>query len=269
MQLAPIAQSRAKGILSEDIFSFLGINQNGKPFYHPWLVMLNEQRRMHQKISAFVNKYVYNRLLKDHISTATSREKIVSSALFENEAINLINLSGCYCAASKNADNSRYNILSAFITFLVALKTELNVETVSIITPYAAQTRLIRALILDYRKNNKTEIRCATVHQFQGSESDVVFFDAVESYPSKKPGWLMGKDFNSILRLINVAVTRARGKFVTLANYKFWESNYKNSFHAFYCLLKYLQERGNVIQHKDDASLDKSSGSMERAYMGN
>lgn len=256
MQLAPIAQSRAKGILSEDIFSFLGINQNGKPFYHPWLVMLNEQRRMHPKISAFANKYVYNRLLKDHISTTTSREKIVSSALFENEAINLINLSGCFCAASKNADNSRYNILSALIAFSIALKTESNVETISIITPYAAQTRLIRALVLDYRKNNKTEIRCATVHQFQGSESDVVLFDAVESYPAKKPGWLMGKEFNSILRLVNVAVTRARGKLVALANYKFWKNNFRNSSHTFYKLLKYIQENGNVIQHKDNFSLE-------------
>lgn len=256
MQLAPIAQSNAKDILCEDVFTYLGINQHGKPYYHPWLVMLDEQRRMHPKISAFANQYVYSKLLKDHASTHTSRQKIVEAQLFQQQAINLIDLSGSYCAASKNADNSRFNILSAMLAFSAAVKTEPNVENVSIITPYAAQTRLIRAMELDYRKYGKTEIRCATVHQFQGSESDVIFFDAVESYPAKKPGWLMGKDFNSILRLINVAVTRARGKLITVANTRFWENNYKGTSHTFYRLVRYLSEKGNIIRHAEDKSLE-------------
>ncbi|SFG75691.1 AAA domain-containing protein [Oribacterium sp. WCC10] len=254
MQLAPITQSSAKDVLCEDIFTYLGINHYGKPFFHPWLVMLNEQRRMHPKIAAFASHYVYNDLLKDHSSTSYSRNDIVAAELFRGEAINLLNLSKCYCAASKNADNSRFNILSALISFAVAVKSEANVETVSIITPYAAQTRLVRAMELDYRKHDSTEIRCATVHQFQGSESDVVIFDAVESYPSKKPGWLMGKDFNSILRLINVAVTRARGKLVTVANTTFWNNNYKDTSHTLYRLLSYLNDKGNVIEYSRDSS---------------
>ncbi|MBE5870111.1 MAG: hypothetical protein E7294_02450 [Lachnospiraceae bacterium] len=257
MQLAPIAQSNARETLCEDVFSFLGINQYGKPYYHPWLVMLDEQRRMHPKISAFANQYVYSRLLKDYVSTHTSRDKIVDAELFGGHAIDLIDTFGSYCASSKNADNSRFNILSALISFSAALKTEPNVNNVSIITPYAAQTRLIRAMELDYRKSGKTEIRCATVHQFQGSESDVVFFDAVESYPGKKTGVLMGKDFNSILRLINVAVTRAKGKLVTVANTKFWENNFKGTSHTFYRLLNYLSENGNVIKHAKDQTLEE------------
>ena len=110
---------------------------------------------------------------------------------------------------------------------------------------------------MDYRQHGKTEIRCATVHQFQGSESDVIFFDAVESYPAKKPGWLMGKDFNSILRLINVAVTRARGKLITVANNRFWENNYKGTTHTFYRLVSYLLEKGNTIKHAKDQSLEE------------
>jgi hypothetical protein len=257
MQLAPIAQSKAKKILCEDIFTYLGINVNGKPYYHPWLVMLDEQRRMHPKISAFSNKYVYNRLLKDHISVYTSRKSIVETELFSMHAINLIDLSGSYCAASKNADNSRFNILSALISFSSALNTERNVRNISIITPYAAQTRLIRALVLDYRQHGETNIRCATVHQFQGSESDVVFFDAVESYPGKKPGWLMGKDFDSILRLINVAVTRAKGKLVTVANTRFWNNNFSATSHTFYRLISYIENDGNLIKHAQDRSLEK------------
>ncbi|MGN1191428.1 MAG: AAA domain-containing protein [Dorea sp.] len=257
MQLAPIAQSKAQEILCEDIFTYLGINRYGKPYFHPWLVMLDEQRRMHPKISAFANQYVYNRMLKDHPSTQSSRNEIVAAKPFENQAINLIDLTGCYCAASKNADNSRFNVLSAFISFAAAVKTEPNVQNVSIITPYAAQTRLIRALELDYRQHGNTEIRCATVHQFQGSESDVIFFDAVESYPAKKPGWLMGKDFNSIQRLINVAVTRAKGKLITVANSRFWNNNYAGTQHTFYKLVSYLTDEGNLIRHLEDRSLEE------------
>ncbi|KIR03975.1 putative ATP-dependent helicase [Lachnospiraceae bacterium TWA4] len=257
-QLSPIAQSKAKEVLCKDIFEFIGINQYGKPYYHPWLVMLDEQRRMHPKISEFSNKYVYSRLLKNHVSTITSRGSIVDAPLFKKEPINFIDLSGCHCAAAKNTDNSRYNILSAFISFAAAVQTEKNVDNVSIITPYAAQTRLIRALTLDYRQKNTTKIRCATVHQFQGSESDVIYFDAVESYPSKKPGWLMGKDFYSIERLINVAVTRAKGKLVTVANHRFWERNYKNnSSHMFYRLLIHSIQNGNRVEFIDKKTIKK------------
>lgn len=263
MQLAPIAQSDVKDILCEDIFTYLGITRNGEPYYHPWLVMLDEQRRMHPAISAFVSKNIYENMLKDHESTSYSRDEIVEAELFKNMPASIIDLFGCYCAADKDDNNSRFNLLSAFISFAMAIKTEPNVETVSIITPYAAQTRLIRAMVLDYRVNRDTNIRCATVHQFQGSESDVVIFDAVESYPKKKPGFLLGKDFNSILRLVNVAVSRAKGKFITIANRRFWVENYgvKNQFansnHTYYKLLEHLGTKGNVVQHMDNRSLEK------------
>lgn len=256
MQLAPIAQSKAKDILSEDIFSYLGITKYGEPYYHPWLVMLDEQRRMHPSIANFINKNVYKNMLKNHESTRTSRNEIVDSEMFEKNPINMIDMFGAYCAADKDDNNSRYNLLSAFMSFAMAIKTEPNVKTVSIITPYAAQTRLIRAMVLDYREDRETNIRCATVHQFQGSESDVVIFDAVESYPKKKPGFLMGKDSNSIMRLINVAVSRAKGKFVTIANRRFWNANFSNSKHTYYNLLEYIGCSGNVVQHMDNRSLE-------------
>ena len=255
MQLSPIVQSGADK-LSEDVFDFLGINYHGKPYYHPWLIMLDEQRRMHPSISKFPSVRVYKKMLRDHDSVLTSREAIVKAELFPDNPINLVDLMSTYCASAKNVDNSRYNILSGILSFAMALKCKQNLDSVSIITPYAAQTRLVRALSLDYRKKDEDPIRCATVHQFQGSESDMIIFDAVESYPGKKPGWLMSKDLNSIKRLINVAVTRARGKLAVVANARFWEDNYKqNPNHMFYQLIKYLELKGNVIRYKDSRAL--------------
>ena len=253
-QLSPIAQSKAKDTLSKDVFSFLGISDGlGHIYAHPWLVMLDEQRRMHPGISAFANSSVYAKLLKNHESVYSSREAIVNRAPFAGQAMNLIDLTGTYCATGKNSDNSRFNIMSAVLSFGSALAAEANGEkSVGIITPYAAQTRLVRAMIQDYRKESKTDTSCATVHQFQGSERNVIVFDAVESYPSTKTGWLMSKNDNgSVTRLINVAVTRARGKLITVANRGYWVNKFSGSDHAFYKLVQHLLANGNVLGVKD------------------
>ena len=67
-------------------------------------------------------------------------------------------------------------------------------------------------MLKDYYKQNDHHISCATVHQFQGSEADLIVFDAVESYPKAAVGYLMGKEPDSIMRLINVAITRDKRK---------------------------------------------------------
>ena len=251
-QLAPIVQSDAKKVLGVDIFAYLGIASGTKVCAHPWLVMLNEQRRMHPVISAFPNKYIYNNLLTDHDSVQSNRADIVSREPLPGNAMNLINLHGTYAAAMKNSDNSRFNILSAIISFTTALQAEENGEkSIGIITPYAAQTRLIRAMIQDHRKAETTDVACSTVHQFQGSERDLIVFDAVESYPASKVGWLMGKVMDSVTRLINVAITRARGKLIVVANSKFWEMRFDGTQHIFWRLVKHLTSTGKEISIKD------------------
>lgn len=253
-QLAPISQSKARTILEKDLFSFLRISDyEGHIYYHPWLVLLNEQRRMHPCISAFPNREFYHGLLKDHESIQGARDAIVKRLPFRNHPISLVDLTGTYCAAGKNSDNSRYNILSAITTIALALQAEQSGEdSIGIITPYAAQTRLIRAMLLDHQKEHKTSIACSTVHQFQGSERNIICFDAVESYPSKKLGILMSKnDNNSVTRLINVAVTRARGKLILVANRGFWTKKFEGTKNALYLLVLHLMKHGNMVDTKN------------------
>lgn len=253
-QLAPIVQADKNDILKKDIFSYLNITDGALKIYgHPWLVMLDEQRRMHPDIAEFSNRYIYHRQLKNHKSVLTNRDAIVNRGPLTGNAMNLLDLSGTYCAAGKTADNSRFNILQGILSFSTAITAEKSQEnSVGIITPYAAQTRLIRAMILDYRQYENTGIACSTVHQFQGSERNVIIFDSVESYPSGKPGWLMSKDENSSLtRLINVAVTRAKGKLITVANRSFWVRKFQNSHNIFYLLVSHLLEKSNVIGTKE------------------
>lgn len=211
--------------------------------------MLNEQHRMYPAISKFSNQYVYQGLLKDFAQVAKQRKKIVDHPPFVGEPINLIDLNGTYCVAAKTKENSRFNILSAVVSVQTALKAASeNDESVGIITPYAAQAKLMRAMIRDVFGDEETSLTAATVHQFQGSERDIIVFDAVESYPEKKVGWLMSKNDNdAVTRLINVAVTRSRGKFIAVANKLFWERKIEATTNKFRELLRYIENSGNVI----------------------
>ena len=261
-QLAPISQNPDAHVLQVDIFSYLQIvDGKGNMYWHPWLVMLNEQRRMAPAISEFPSKFIYNRLLKDNAVVLNGKRKkendiVIKSEPLPGDALNLVDLAGTYCAADKNTDGSRFNILSAVISFSTAVKADQNnIKTVGIITPYAAQTRLIRAMIKDYYTKGTTTVSCATVHQFQGSESDVIVFDAVESYPKGAVGYLMGKDPNQVARLINVAITRGKGKVITVANARFWENVFKGTNHIFYKLLQHIKNGKHQLIENHDKTL--------------
>ena len=262
-QLSPIVQEKnAKAVLGKDLFEFLNISKGFRDINpHPWLIMLDEQRRMHPAISAFPSRFIYNGLLKDHSSVLTKRNAIASTAPF-NQPMCLIDLYGTCCFGSKNEDNSRFNILSAVFAFATALKAEKSQisindcsdeEKVGIITPYAAQTRLIKAMIQDHRQSKRTtKISCATVHQFQGSERNVVIFDAVESCPSTRAGWLMARnEGGSVTRLINVALTRSRGKFIAIANKAFWLNKFESN-NMFYSLIKYMSANSHILTCQKD-----------------
>lgn len=255
-QLSPIVQADSNKLLKKDVFSFLGISDGGNQVYaHPWLVMLNEQRRMHPDISAFVNRSIYQRLLKNHDCVLSGKDSIVYKEPLSGHPLTLLDLQGTYCAATKNSENSHFNVLSAFVACSTAITAYKNGEKdIGIITPYAAQKRLIQAMLQDCPDWEDCKIACSTVHQFQGSERNLIIFDAVESYPSPKAGWLMSKNDNgSITRLVNVAITRARGKFVAIAHHGFWKQNFSEIHHTFYELLRFIFERGNVVDVKADA----------------
>jgi superfamily I DNA and/or RNA helicase len=97
------------------------------------------------------------------------------------------------------------------------------VESVAIITPYADQARTIRAL-LKKQADSARGIECSTVHRFQGQERDVVILDTVDADPMK-PGVLLNErgSHSSAGNLINVAISRARGKLIIVADVRYFE----------------------------------------------
>jgi len=253
-QLSPIAQSEKKNVLCKDLFSYLGIcDSNGGIHNHPWLTMLNTQYRMHSKIAGFSNKYLYHNQIKNGAGVDDKRVSVVKKKPLQYP-ITIINTLGTFSVTDKDESNSRYSILNAIILFGLAITAKKeSEEDVGIISSYKAQARLINAMKEDEFGKKDRSIACTTVHQFQGSERNVILFDPVESYPSHGMGYLMEKNENqSVDRLINVAVTRAKGKFITISNSKYWERVCKSKEHIYTKLVKYINDKGNAVSGKKD-----------------
>lgn len=220
-QLPPIVQSDGTSPLNADIFRYCGITSavdNGRN--HKWLCMLDTQYRMHPHIADFASRTMYNGLLHSAGDMEKNRSSIVDQAPVKGHALAFADLSGMMSVCTKTGDNSRVNVLSALMSFSLALDVAKNYE-VGIITPYHAQSRLLHAMARDIADANPElkPIACATVHQFQGSEKDVIVYDAVDCYRMPYPGMLLTSTENNYAnRLFNVALTRAKGKFIGVAN---------------------------------------------------
>lgn len=226
-QLPPIVQSNNTSYLNADIFQYCGITTAvDSSRNHKWLCMLDTQYRMHPRIADFASVTMYGGLLKSAEGMEQQRQSIASSKPVVGSAIGFADLTGMMSVCSKTADNSRVNVLSAFISFALALEAA-KVYEVGIITPYHAQSRLLHAMARDAAELEPSlqPISCATVHQFQGSEKDVIVYDAVDCYRMPFPGMLLTATRNNYAnRLFNVALTRAKGKFVGVANVSYMDN---------------------------------------------
>ena len=230
-QLPPIASSRDPLVeewLKEDIFHRTGVVDslsNGN--LHPHLFLLKEQRRMHPGISSFTNQYIYQNLVGDHESVRKSRNKIVDQAPFPGRASVLLDtsFSGMYCMNEKRS-NSRFNLWQLLLSFQLIHEAYLaGAKSIGYVTPYRAQANLMNTLLEDLYKDEKinVDLIAATVHKFQGSERDIMIFDTVDSEPQQRAGMLLiGKNSE---RLINVAITRTKGKFMHVSNLNFIHSH--------------------------------------------
>jgi hypothetical protein len=125
-------------------------------------------------------------------------------------------------ARCERAHESWRNVVSAELAMEVACAAVGEAQqdlSIAIIAPYRAQVRLLRKWLRhEARSENPAyrRIEAGTVHQFQGSDADCVVFDVVDGVGRTELGVLLRGDVG--LRLVNVAITRARGKVVIIAD---------------------------------------------------
>ncbi|MBQ6325201.1 MAG: topoisomerase DNA-binding C4 zinc finger domain-containing protein [Clostridia bacterium] len=220
-QLPPIVQGDDESALNVDIFRHCGIVDAVEAGYgHEWLCMLDTQYRMHPMIADFSGRTMYRGLLRSAPDMLKKRQPIAKLAPLAGQPMGVVDLSGMMSVCTRTADQSRINVLSAMIAMGLALQAARKCE-VGVITPYSAQSRLMHAMARDIAERHPKlhRITCATVHQFQGSEKDVIVYDAVDCYRMPYPGTLLTSMTNNYAnRLYNVALTRARGKMISVVN---------------------------------------------------
>jgi hypothetical protein len=118
---------------------------------------------------------------------------------------------------------SYFNPVSALLAVLIAqnlVGEKGGKNLVGIITPYTAQAAFMRILLAELRLSQT--LVASTVHRFQGQEKGVIIYDLPDSNPLTAPSKFISTDELSN-RLHNVAISRARGKLIELANFEFMD----------------------------------------------
>lgn len=226
-QLPPIVQSEDADNLNADIFQYCGITSAvTREKCHTWMCMLDMQYRMNKEIADFVSRTMYDDNLVTAENIIEERNNISNEIGIVPSSFGLADVSNMMTVCCKNADGSHVNVLTAFLSFGIAMNAmnnnkKLDLHDIGIITPYSAQSRLLHCMSMDQKERSKkdTSLSCATVHQFQGSEKEMIIYDAVDCYREKYPGKMITATKNEYAnRLFNVAMTRSRSKFIAVAN---------------------------------------------------
>ena len=189
------------------------------------VVMLDTQYRMHPVIGSLVSDLFYEgRLLND--DSTSERDSIAERGPFPGHALVVVDTCGKTTCERQGGSYSRFNERTA--EACVELAREAighGIESVAIITPYAQQSSHIRKL-LSGLPDADGRIECRTVHRFQGNERDLVILDTVDTAPMR-PGVLLAgrKGSSSAPHLVNVSISRARGKLVIVADAAYFKAN--------------------------------------------
>jgi superfamily I DNA and/or RNA helicase len=188
------------------------------------VAMLDVQYRMHAVIGALVGRLFYDGRL-GHGADAATTGAIAARAPYRGMPLIVLDTaSRTTCQRSETAA-SRVNAASAELTAQLALEAVTDgAGSVAVITPYAAQARDIRRRLAARRIAGAVE--CSTIHRFQGRECDVVIIDLVDAAPMRPGVLLSGTGPSSdACNLLNVSMSRARGKLVIVADVGHFEAH--------------------------------------------
>jgi hypothetical protein len=224
-QLPSIVQSTAdyvRKVMGRNIFDVAV----AEPLSSPLVAMLDVQYRMHPVIGELVSDLFYAGRLK-HGGDLVMRERIAAGEPYAGTPLVVLDTAGCTRCQPGSGGQSRINIITVDLCVDLAIRAvRAGATSVAIITPYVDQARAIRARLEAQTGDQRDarQIECSTVHRFQGQERDVVILDTVDAEPMK-PGVLLSERgaHSTAQHLINVAISRARGKLIVVADVGYFE----------------------------------------------
>jgi hypothetical protein len=266
-QLPPIKHSEhplAERWLGEDIFHESGIQRasdDGEP--PEYLVQLQVQYRMDPQISAIPNALVYDQSLIDDdcVDDDSALDGWYQRDWGHDAPVLLVDMAplNAWVTSVKTgrAGGSRLNFLSATVSVDIAERL-LRLDRpplpdgerprVLIGAPYRPQARLVNLLITD--AGLQGEVVPGTAHTFQGSEAPVVIFDLVLDEPHRQSGLFDPRRNEDNLRLLNVALTRARRRLIVLGDFA-WVEQHANRQASLRELVRFLREHYPLVSALD------------------
>jgi senataxin len=193
---------------------FQRLEEAGEPVY-----MLNEQYRMHPKISHFPRHIFYDGTLLDG-PNVKQRDYgnpllgLVCRTVPKFHPFTIIDLDSSEERGGTSLANPDEAELAVYLYMqLKEVSRGLSTKSrVAVITPYAQQSKLLRRYFetaLGPRYTDLVEVN--TVDAFQGREANIVIFSAVRASGSKGIGFLAD------VRRMNVALTRAKHMLFVIA----------------------------------------------------
>lgn len=197
-----------------------------KEVFCPVSTMLLEHYRCDYRIINFCNKYFYD-------------NQLIIYTEANNEAMQIVNADkGKYVERGKNDEGEDWSFINTRENLTVSEMLGGEIDQTFIITPFAANAKLLEG---EYNKE-----QCGTIHTFQGKGEKTVYFTTVlndtdESRRHVTNGWsLFTKE------LINVAVSRAKKKFILVTDKEFFRKYNTNMRY----LIEYMEAYGQEIEDK-------------------
>lgn len=175
--------------------------------------MLDTQYRMHPGISMFPSDLFYGGKLKDGVSPPERRP--LQGFPWPREEfpiafVPVIDSVEIDDGASKANEAEALEVCHAVVQLLNG--GQCTVSDIAVVTPYAAQVRLIRRQLRTLLPQGPPFVEVSSTDGFQGREKEAVIFSAVRSNSYGAVG------FVSDWRRINVSFTRARRALIVIGN---------------------------------------------------
>jgi ssDNA-binding Zn-finger/Zn-ribbon topoisomerase 1 len=249
--IVPTEQKEIAEILSADAFHAAGVAKAFSAEQAPKRgVMLTEQYRMQNEICRIISTKMYRGRLKT--AATVTAGAVTPPAPFER-SLTVIDTSTIAPFSSRDPFKSRYNLMHALAVRNLCFhfnQHEFNkVGQVGVCTPYAAQAKVIKR-VLDGAGLGFAE--AGTVHRYQGDEKVAMVLDIPDSYGDANVGVFLQAEHpdEDGAKLLNVAVSRAKGHLIVLANLAYLDK--KLPAHAFLRgMLAEIQARGRVIDVRE------------------
>lgn len=273
LQLPPIVRGDTpigNARLGTDIFHLAGVANELKadPSCRV-LAQLNTQRRMRPEIADVARHLAYSPGgLRDHPDVAAREsqdwlEFLSASPGHPEKPLVIVDTADVHCWSGKQPGSlSRFNFYSATVAVEIAAIAaaklprpgEDSPQCIGIVTPFSAQRRLLTRLVNDLGLEGW--VRAGTVHTFQGSEADLIIFDSVLDEPYYTARLCNPRDAKNVIRDLNVAVTRAKNKFIFVGSSE-WLNKHANPVSGLGKMWRFLADRADLVSALELVKLER------------